>query len=195
MKFIRYLVEGAIDEPVAERIIQRSGLEPVKFMEGKGKSTIDKMLRQLTWQGNFLVLRDLDNNECAPSLLHSLVPHGTPDGLCLRIPVRQVESWLLADVDGFSQTFEVCLKAHTIKPDESDNSKRDLINHCRGSKSRKVRMGMVPKKGAQTGSQYTTLIRQFAQTGWDPERAAGRSPSLKRALDAMDRLTADGIWR
>lgn len=196
MKIIQYLVEGVTDEPVAERLIQRTGLKPVKFMEGKGKSLVDKVLKQLTWQGNFLVLRDLDNDEeCAPALLHKLLPPKRSDGLCLRIPVRQVESWLLADVDGFSQTFGVRLKKHLIKPDESDNSKRDLINHCCDSENRNVRKGMVPEKGAQTGPQYTTLLRQFAQKGWCPERAAERSPSLKRALDAIDRLTAEGIWR
>ncbi len=196
MTIIQYLVEGVTDEPVAERLIQRTGLEPVKFMEGKGKSLVDKVLKQLTWPGNFLVLRDLDNDaECAPALLHKLLPPKRSDGLCLRIPVHQVESWLLADVDGFSQTFEVHLKAHLINPDESENSKRDLINHCRRSKNRNVKLGMVPDKGAQTGPQYTTLLRQFAQKNWCPERAAKRSPSLKQALAAIDRLTAEGIWR
>ena len=196
MNIIQYMVEGETDEPVAERLIQRTGLQPIPFIIGNGKSTVDKALNKPSWQGNLLVLRDLDHDkECAPSLLRNLLPPKPPLGLCLRIPVRQIESWLLADVVGFTQAFEVNLKAHQINPDESDNPKRDLINYCRRSKNRNVRLGMVPAKRSRIGPQYSTLISQFAQTGWDPDRAAERSPSLKRALAAIDRLTAEGIWR
>ena len=196
MKFIQYMVEGKTDEPVAERLIQRTGLQPVRFIVGNGKSTVDKALNKPSWQGNLLVLRDLDHDaKCAPSLLQNLLPPKPPRGLCLRIAVRQIESWLLADVAGFSLAFDVNLKTHQIKPDESDNPKQDLINYCRRSKSRTVRWGMVPKKSGRTGPQYTTLIRRFARTGWNPDLAAKRSPSLARALAAIDRLTAEGIWR
>lgn len=103
---------------------------------------------------------------------------------------------MLADVDGFSKEFAVYLKSHEIKPDESDNPKRDLINHCRRSKSPEIRNDIInlSARSGLTGPGYVTRIIDFARTGWDPERAAVRSPSLARALDAIDRLTGAGYW-
>ena len=198
MTYVNYVVEGETDVPVAERLIRRVGLEPINLMVGNGKAKVDKLLAERTFYGNVLVLRDLDKDaECAPTLIKSLLPYPTPSGLCLRIPVRAIESWLLADVEGFSKEFAVHLKSHEVKPDESDDPKRDLVNHCHRSKSREVRKQMtdLSTMGGQTGPGYVTRIVDFARVGWDPERAAGRSPSLKRALDAIDRLTAAGYWR
>lgn len=197
MTYVEYAVEGETDVPVAERLISRVGLEPINLMVGNGKAKVDKLLAERTFYGNVLVLRDLDRDaECAPTLIKKLLPYPTPSGLCLRIPVRSVECWLLADVEGFSKEFSVHLKSQEIKPDKSDDPKRDLINHCRRSKSPEVRNDMinVSARSGLTGPGYVTRIIDFARTGWDPERAAGRSPSLARALDAIDRLTAAGYW-
>ena len=197
MTYINYIVEGQTDVPVAERLIRRVGLYPVEFMVAEGKARLDQVLRERSLRGNVLVLRDLDNDaECAPTLIEKLVPYEIPKGICLRIPIKSVESWLLADVEGFSQAFSVHLKSHVVKPDESDNPKRDLINQCRRSKSRKVRdqMTQLSANGLRPGPVYTLRVIEFAQTIWDPERAAGHSPSLARALVAIDQLATDGLW-
>ena len=197
MTYIYYIVEGQTDVPVAERLIRRVNLDPVPLMVGRGKTRLDQVLREGSLRGNVLVLRDLDNDaECAPTLIRELVPHEIPKGICLRIPIKSVESWLLADVEGFSQAFAVHLKSHEIKPDESENPKRDLINQCRRSKSRTVRekMTQLSANGLRPGPVYTLRVMEFAQTVWDPERAAKRSPSLARALAAIDQMATDGVW-
>ena len=191
------MVEGQTDVPVAERLIRRVGLDPVEFMVAGGKARLDQVLRERSLRGNVLVLRDLDNDaECAPTLIRALVPHEIPKGICLRIPVKSIESWLLADVEGFSQEFSVHLKSHEVKPDESENPKRDLINQCLRSKRRTVReqMTQLSTNGLRPGPAYTLRVMEFARTVWDPERAAKRSPSLERALVTIDRLTTDGVW-
>ena len=197
MTYVNYVVEGETDVPVAECLIRRVGLEPINLMVGNGKAKVDKLLAERTFYGNVLVLRDLDKDaECAPTLIKSLLPYPMPSGLCLRIPVRSIEGWLLADVEGFSKEFAVHLKSHEIKPDESDDPKRDLINYCQRSKNREVKNDMINlSRGGQTGSGYVTRIVDFVWVGWDPERAAGRSPSLARALAAIDRLREAGYWR
>lgn len=196
MSTVRYIVEGATDRSAAIRLIQRSGLKPQVARVGGGKASVNRALKEQTLRGNFLIMRDLDHDaECAPTLVGELLPHGPPQGVCLRIPVRQVESWLLADVEGFSSEFAVNLKPHTIKPDELRNPKQYLVNLCRRSKKARVRKDMTPLPGAGIGPRYAKRIIRFAETVWEPERAAKRSPSLKRALAAIDRLTAEGIWR
>lgn len=198
MSTVRYIVEGITDRPVAIRLIQRSGLEPQVARVGGGKASINRALKEQTLRGNLLVMRDLDHDaECAPALVGELLPYGPPRGLCLRIPVRQVESWMLADIEGFASEFAVNIKAHTINPDELDNPKQYIVNLCRRSKNAQVRRDIIPLQGgsARFGPRYAKRIIRFAEKVWDPERAAGRSPSLARALAAMDRLTAEGIWR
>lgn len=197
MTYINYIVEGQTDVPVAEQLIQRVDLDPMPLIVAKGKAKLDQVLRERSLRGNVLVLRDLDNDaECAPTLIRELIPHEIPKGICLRIPIKSVESWLLADVEGFSQEFSVHLKSHEVKPDESDNPKRDLINQCLRSKSRTVRnqMTQLSENGLRPGPAYTLRVMEFARTVWDPERAAKRSPSLARALVTIDQLVADGVW-
>lgn len=191
------MVEGETDVPVAEHLIRRVDLDPMQLMVGKGKARLDRVLREGSLRGNVLVLRDLDNDaECAPTLIRELVPYEIPKGICLRIPIKSVESWLLADVEGFSREFAVHLKSHEVKPDESDNPKRDFINQCRRSKSRTVReqMTQLSANGPRPGPVYKLRVMEFARTVWDPERAAKRSPSLARALAAIDQLATDGVW-
>ena len=114
----------------------------------------------------------------------------------LRIPVRAIESWILADVEGFATEFGIARQRLTGRPDDLDDPKRHLIDLCRGSARQAVRNTMVPRPGSgrKVGPEYASRITSFARRIWNPERAARRSPSLARTLASLRGLVTNQVW-
>jgi len=52
-----------------------------------------------------ILLTDLDANSCAPELLQKLFPQGKSNRFVFNIAVDEVEAWLMADLQGFSDYF------------------------------------------------------------------------------------------
>ena len=146
----------------------------------------------------FLVLRDWDDSDpanCVPQHVEDVLggPLQAPK-LSVRVPVRSIESWLMADSEAFCEYF------HTAKvngaPDELANPKLALVEACRRSKSSGVRRDMVPKAGAKraVGELYEARIIDFATSHWRIEHALHRSPSLERTVNRLKQLVEDGVW-
>lgn len=116
--------------------------------------------------------------------------------VALRVPVRAVESWLLADREWFAREFSVALRQLPRDPDSLEDPKRRLIDICRRSRRADVRGGMTPREGGGrlVGPEYVTRIVAFARFTWDPERAVGASESLRRSMAALRRRVDDGSW-
>jgi len=53
-----------------------------------------------------------------------------------------------------------------------------------------VRGAMVPKAGESVGPLYQATIIEFGRDEWDLGRACGRSPSLRRAREALRELAS-----
>lgn len=105
MTFVYFAVEGDSDVPVAERLIRHVGLIPHRAIVAGGVPKLDDRIPNLTRSAahmNWLILRDLDREQCAPRLARRLFSGGVPPRVCLRIPVRSVESCMLADTAGFA---------------------------------------------------------------------------------------------
>ena len=199
MTFVYFAVEGDSDVPVAERLIRHVGLIPHRAIVAGGVPKLDDRISNLTRSAahmNWLILRDLDREQCAPRLARRLFSGGVPPRVCLRIPVRSMESWMLADTAGFSEVFSVNRNRLPDRPDEVENAKLYLVNACRSSRQSAVRNTIAPRRGSgrAVGPEYASRISSFARHAWDPERAAERSPSLARAIRALERLADEGIW-
>lgn len=193
---MRYAVEGHTDEPVAERIITRAGHQPRRILTAGGKARLDTKLPGYNRSAQhqiWLVMRDLDQDDatsCLADLRSRLVGGNVARGLVLRFAVRSVESWLLADVDGFSQFFGVHPSRIPRDPETLPNPKIALVDACRRSRSRAVRQGVVPREGSgrAVGPEYAATIREFAALEWNVDRAAKESPSLARAVADVERI-------
>lgn len=201
MKFVNLAVEGDTDVPVAERLIGLVGLEPHAVVTGPGAPNLDPRIPEFNRSGehlNWLILRDLDHDASCPAELVPNLLGGRPmaQRVVVRVPVRAVESWLLADRDSFSREFGVALSLLPEDPDSLDDPKRRLIDVCRRSRRADVRRGMAPREGSRrrVGAEYVTRIVAFARFAWDPERAAETSESLRRSLAALRRRVDDGSW-
>lgn len=93
-------VEGYPDVQAVKNVLAHLRLKDSIVIPKRGKSHLDAALPELNRSARrirCLVVRDLDNDApCAGALCQKLLPHPSPN-MILRIAVRKIESWLLAD--------------------------------------------------------------------------------------------------
>src|SRR3990172_7799428 len=105
---VSLVAEGLLDEQVLRHLLAQSGRD---FALGVcyGKRGRDHLAQNIgrfnlaAVHHPFIVLADLENDECPPSLIRQWLPRGCHSNLVLRIAVRKVESWMLADGQAFAE--------------------------------------------------------------------------------------------
>lgn len=174
-------VEGDLDERVAVRLVEEAG-GVVSLVHGRrGKQWLRRQIdgyRYASRQARWLVLVDLDRDRCPPQLRSDWGVDEDPGGLCFRVAVRSVESWLLADRGGLSRFLGVTAAQLPTSPDRAGDPKKQLLAAAERSRSSTMRDALVPRKNARVGPLYSTTLSRFVDRQWDPAAAAERSPSL-----------------
>lgn len=188
--YLRAVVEGPGDEAVVCSLASETGFNVGDVIVKGGKRNLDPRLhayaaaaRHAPW----LVLRDLDHDaECAPDLVEQLLPRRPPN-LLLRVPVRSLEAWLLADREAIAHFLSVPVTLVPHAPEVLDRPKRALVDLARRSRSAAIRREMVPNEGisADVGPGYIARLIEFVESTWSPTRAAPRSPSLAGCLEGL----------
>lgn len=189
-------VEGMVDESVVRKLIIHVGAVPGPVYGKQGKNFLQQKIsgynnaaRNEPW----VVLVDLDRDyDCAPPLRNAWLPEPTPC-LCFRIAVREVESWLMADVEAIAAFLSIASGRITRAPENLDDPKAEIVNLARHSRRRAIHEDMVPRNGSGRviGPAYTSRIIEYVQSRWRPEVAAERSDSLQRALECLRRLSGE----
>ncbi|MBL8606256.1 MAG: hypothetical protein JNL38_03005 [Myxococcales bacterium] len=195
---ITVVVEGDTDIPFVARLCEGVGIEiRLPVVDAAGKGAVDRDLDGYARaaQGSpYLVLRDLDQDAaCAPAWLETNRPAITGKFFCLRLAVRAVEAWFLADAKTAAASLHLPLAKMPLAPDAEPDPTRTIVNLARSSPKPAIRRGLVPAAGAKrsVGPDYEGwLIRSAAD--WSLERALERSPSLAGAKRSLERLK--GIW-
>ncbi len=193
---INYWAEGPTDRAVARRIIEVSGNEPGDDYSGRrraspGKDYLDANLSRFNAAARYspwLVLRDADG-ECAFELARRLLP--VPSlRMRMRVVVPAVEAWFLADSVAFADFLGVRAGRLPDHPEHVRDVKDCIIGLVRISRFRALREDMLPvgRSGLAVGPSYATRLIDFAANCWEPDRAAERAPSLRRALDRLTEL-------
>jgi hypothetical protein len=198
---IDYDGEGLLDAAVARKVIVAAGCHPgrdfVSRSRAKGKDALDRRLRGLAAGARYrpiLVLRDLDADApcgggLAAALWRDTVGQAPHPGLLLRVAVRSVEAWLLADTVGIARA-TACDAARLIDdPDGLQDPKAALVALLRSAPARGLRseLGLRKRDDAMRWPLVAAWLDRFVAEDWDPRRASGRSPSLRRCLAAMQR--------
>lgn len=197
---VLYAVEGGTDVPVAEKLIALVGRVPRRVSASGGSGHIDAGLARWSRPSNtspMLVLRDwdsADNVGCAPELRMKIAGEACPPNVAVRIVVRAMESWLMADYNAACEYFRTSKIPHN--PEQVERPKLALVEACRRSKLRVIRDGMTPRNGSggAVGTDFALLIADFARNHWDPQRARLNAPSLSRAIVRLEDLVANDIW-
>lgn len=183
------LVEGLLDEAVAHRLLRECGHTPgVSF----GKNGVDYLIAKApgfavraTYGDPLLALVDLMDTQqpCPPAVLAALLPQPAPR-FWLRVVVREIESWLLADREGLAGWLGIAPALLPDQPEALADPKRELINLARRSRRRAIREALVPQPGvsASQGPEYALKLAEFVADIWQPQVARRHAPSLERCL-------------
>ncbi|MBF0291081.1 MAG: hypothetical protein HQK86_02895 [Nitrospinae bacterium] len=186
-------VEGATDEAVVFALCENLGLHLGASYVTNGKDRLDKNIKgynNAARHSPWLVLRDLDHDaECAPLLVKNLLPNPSRY-MRFRLAVREVECRLMADIENFADYMGISKSILSDNPEDLDDPKAFLINAAMKSKKRKIREDVPPRanSGARVGPGYGSVISEFAQKYWRPEKAAKKSDSLKRCIKRLREL-------
>ena len=132
----------------------------------------------------FVILTDLDRHPCPAALIGDWIPHHRHTNLLLRVAVREVESWVLADPANLSAFLRVNPNIIPPQPDSLPDPKKVLVDTANRSRSREVRRRVVPKPGstAKQGPEYNACLIEFVQGTWSIDTAVAASPSLARTM-------------
>lgn len=131
-----------------------------------------------------VLITDLDHCPCAPSLIEKWKKEeALPYNLIFRVAIREIESWILADRDGFSDFLKISKSLIPIAPDQLSNPKATLLSLAQKA-PRNLKDGLVAKKGtlAIQGVEYNLILSHFVNQLWNPLKAADNSDSLNRAV-------------
>lgn len=195
MAVIHMLVEGVLDEAVANRIIVATDHIPGHCYPKKGFTYIKDKIKGFNKSAvsiNYLALVDFMDTRlpCPGAVVTNWLPHRQPKML-LRVVVREIESWLLADRENIANFLQIAPAKIPGKPEELEDPKQSLINLARASRSKKIRAALVPDEGstASEGRLYTSELSQFVSQEWDPVSARRNAPSLERCYKRLQALT------
>lgn len=201
--FVSAAVEGKTDEPVVRKLVDQAGARIHRIYVKRGKDRLksdvrgyDNAARRAPW----FVLVDLDRDkslepadDCAPVLRREWLPNPA-SGMCLRVAVRAMEAWLLADAETLAEFLHVPRSRIPGDPEALDNPKRQIVNLASRSNHPAIHRDMIPREGSgrSVGPGYESKVIEYAQVKWRPVVAAKRSDSLRRAMACLDRLVGAG---
>lgn len=146
--------------------------------------------RQMANREPVLILTDLDNTNCAPTLLQQWsAGQAFPENLLLRVSVRETEAWLLADRAGMANLLGISQNKIPVDPESLPDPKRFLLGLAQNAK-RAVRSELIVAKGAvaSQGLGYNRLLSSFVLSDWQLEDAANSSVSLSKAVARLREL-------
>ncbi len=196
---IHLILEGHLEEPVAERLLEHSGHYRGDIYGQKGFGYImtkaHKLAPLATGGGAVLVLTDFRDSgaACPPEALNKYFPRRLskqPPAFLLRFAEMELESWLLADREAMADFLQISPATIPVEPDKEAFPKRAIVNLAARSKNRDIKQALVPPKkhGGMVGKGYLRTMSDFVRNHWRPPEAARNSPSLERCLNRLMEL-------
>lgn len=186
------VVEGHLDGRLLRVLLAQLGHDissmVVKDAGGSGFWKDAQRFNEAGRHMTVLGLADLEQAPC-PVILLSRLKGGKAAGFKLRLAVRMLESWIMADREAFAGFLGVRTALVSPDPDAESHPKRKIVALARQSKKRMIREALVPNdSGAVVGPEYTPVMAGFVESGWNVLRARTNSPSLSRACNCWSTL-------
>ena len=202
----RIPIRLAVEDDLSEYVLRRALVErPVEYDIGAvycrgGFGYLKKQtasFNNAAKAGPFLLLTDLDQYPCAPTLVAEwLGPKRRPHPhFIFRVAVREVESWLLADSANLRSFFGLRKSTYLSNPEDQEDPKAALLGLAAQSRYRELREAIVwrdERRGRYLqGPDYNGAMAPFVRKEWNVGTARLRCPSLNGLFVALDRLEQD----
>jgi hypothetical protein len=143
----------------------------------------------------FLMLADLDRLACPPELIEQWLGRPKHQHFLLRVAIREVESWLLGDIEGLGHFLGLRTVPVLSSPESLSDPKDQLLRLAAGAPNRQMREALVwkdPDSGRlRQGPDYNGTLARFVIKTWNLARARRVCRSLDRLFVALQRLEAD----
>ena len=157
-----------------ELIIRNSGGNPRFWQDAK-------RYNQAGRTRTVIGLADLEQLPCASALFTDKLGRKSK-GFHLRLAVRMLENWLLADRASLAKFLSVPIGAVPSIPDAESHAKRKIVAIARRSSNRRIKEALVPgDSGAIVGPDYVATMVEYIVNHWRATDARLLSPSLDRA--------------
>ena len=188
MSLLALGTEDELSEAMGKRLLKEAGydLEPSPMLRRNGfgylRSKMDSWC-EMAARKPVILLTDLDMAACPIALRDNWIgARKAPENLVLRIVVREIESWVLADHDAL-RTLIGNRGVLPPDPDALADPKQYFLRLIAKQAPRRIREDLVAEKGAiaSQGIGYNAHLGEWVRTTWSPARAALRSQSLHRA--------------
>ena len=186
--------EDALSEAVACKLLAKVNLAGHQLTPlrrngfGYLKSNFGKFTNAAKNGRRVFMLTDLDNRDCAPSLVAEWTAGVVlPYGFLFRVAVREVESWLIADRNGFAKFLGISPAKISNDIEAIPDPKKYLLHLAEKAKA-KVKQDLLPRKGtlAIQGFGYNERLTEFVEEFWSPDSAGAASPSLSKTIARID---------
>lgn len=182
--------EDVLSRAVLARLLMRLESKPLVLQPMGGRDSFLRKAKHLhrtaTKLGAVIGLCDLDADPCPRALLDRIAAQRDPR-LVIRVAVREIESWLLADHEGMARFLGIASSVIPRCPDQEPDPKSSLLRIAARSRRRDIIRGLCPRPQgfAKVGPEYNRLLEAFVLSSWDVDKASDRSPSLARAVRAL----------
>lgn len=142
-----------------------------------------------------IVLLDLDDRACPQAMIRDWLeskPHSPQ--LLVRVAVREVEAWLLADQQGMAEYLHIRAKCIPANPERLKDPKRFVVRLAARSRSKEIRESLAPAAGTRSrvGPYFTRSLIGFVRNFWDLDEAVKHSESLARAVKSLRQFKPQG---
>lgn len=198
-----YCVEDQLSRSVAERLAseiwENTPLTELNAMQG-GFGAIRARLKnylEISLRHPVLLITDLDNAACAPSLrrdwlVSARISKQPPKKFVFRIAVREIESWIFADSYNISEYVGITPGA-AIKIAHAADPKTALLAEVRRGGNRTAKLELLPSGKSRVGIGYNNYLSYFVENLWSYQEAAEKNESLQRTISRMEEVRSLGF--
>jgi hypothetical protein len=187
-------IEDVLSEAIARKLI--NSIRPdiiINIVIGKkGRGHLQNKAGELNRSAQtskVFLLADLDNPQECPSVLISnwLSNAQISSHLLFRFAVTEIESWILADREAFSNFLKIPTNRIPLQTDSILQPKEFIVNLARKSRLKNIKNDLVPRINgtAAVGPLYNPKIVGFISNTWEPERAMISSTSLFKTIKRL----------
>ncbi len=186
---INVAVEDFLSEAVARKLLRASGRDyAVGAVFGRGGFGYLKKLapgwNRAASGTPFFLLTDLDTRPCPGGLITDWFGGRPHANMLARVAVREVEAWLLADIESLALFLSVSEDRVHNEVESLPDPKSTLLHLVARSPDRALRARILPKPDstAKQGPDYNACLAEFVNSKWNIQAACLNAPSLKRSF-------------